>query len=64
MLTAWHNSGFKTQSDVEKQDEKFREKSAEAKKSALTASTDGKPSYDIEKAFNPADIPTKTKKSR
>lgn len=64
MLTAWHNSGFKTQTDVEKQDEKFREKSAEAKKSALAASTGGKASYDIEKAFNPADIPTKTKKSR
>ncbi len=64
MLTSWHNSGLKTVGDIEKYNEQFREKTEKAKKTTVPASAEVKASYDIEKAFNPADIPTKTKKSR
>ena len=58
------NSVLKTVGDIEKYNEQFREKTEKAKKTTVPASAEVKASYDIEKAFNPADIPTKTKKSR
>lgn len=64
MLSAWHNSGFKTKDEVLADDEKFREKTVQTKKSASQSKQQSKASYDIQKAFSTGEIPTKTKKGR